>query len=289
MKHKLLTLIILWIMSVSLIAKDSPEASKARIFFKNNDFENAIEWFQKALEKDEENSDLYFMLGVSYTNEIGNVNFFTKGIYSSKAKSNLKLSIKKDPKNIEARYYLASYYFNAPAIGGGDKDEAWKQAEEIFKLSPVKGHEIKAQFYSQEKEYNKALTEYDKIIRSDSLNTHVYYLKGITYQQTKEFDKAYESFESALKIDPNSLESLYQIGRNAVFSNKYLDRGIECLNIYLQNKPDTTLPQPDAAYWRLAMIYKIKGEKTLAKEAVSKAISINSENKDYKKMLDELK
>ena len=275
------------IMSISLIAKELQEANTAKIFFDNKDYDNAIDWYKKAIEKDENNSDLYFMLGKSYMNEINNVNFMSKGIYASKAKGNLKTSVEKDPKNIDARYYLASYYFNAPFIGGGDKDEAWVQAEEILKLSPIKGHEIKGQFYMQSKEYAKAIAEYDKVLDLDPENTHTYYLKGISYQQTKEHDKAYQSFEDALKIDPVTLESLYQVGRNAVFSKKNLDRGIECLIEYLKHNPDKSLPTLDGAYWRLAQIYQIKGDKIKAKESITKAIKINPTD-NYKDLLKEL-
>ena len=287
MKQRIITIIILVIMSISLIAKDSQEAKTAKIFFDNKDYDSAIDWYKKAVDKDEDNSDLYFMLGQSYMNEIGNVSFMSKGIYASKAKGNLKTSVEKDPKNIEARYYLASYYFNAPFIGGGDKEEAWEQAGEILKLSPVKGHEIKGQFYMQEKEYDKALIEYDKMTKLDQKNTHVYYLKGIIYQQQKKFDKALLSFEEALKIDPVTLESLYQVGRNAVFSKKNLDRGIECLIEYVKHKPVNPLPSLDGAYWRLAQIYQIKGDNNKAKEAIAQAIKINPTD-DYKKLQKEL-
>ena len=287
MKRKIITIMIFTIMLISLMAKDSQEAKTAKIFFDSKDYDSAIDWYKKAVDKDENNSDLYFMLGKSYMNEIGNVNFMSKGIYASKAKGNLKTSVEKDPKNIEARYYLASYYFNAPFIGGGDKDEAWIQAEEILKLSPVKGHEIKAQFYTQEKEYDKAIAEYDELVKLEPNNAHTYYSIGIMLQQTKDYDKAFSNFEKALSIDPESIESLYQVGRNAVFSKKNLDKGIESLNKYVKYDPDKSLPQVDAAYWRLAMIYQIQGNKNKAKEAITKAININPDD-NYKDLLDEL-
>ncbi|MBN2858070.1 MAG: tetratricopeptide repeat protein, partial [Candidatus Delongbacteria bacterium] len=184
--------------------------------------------------------------------------------------------------------FLAQYKFNAPSIGGGDKEEAWKQAEEIAKLSTAEGHKLKGQFYSQEKNYEKAVIEYDEILKLEPENTHIYYLKGIAYQQAEKYNEALNSFESALKIDPEALESLYQIGRNAVFSKTGLDRGIEALNEYLKHKPDKTLPQTDAAYWRLAMIYQIKNDIEKAKEMINKAIAVNPDNDEYKKLLKEL-
>ncbi|NOR46421.1 MAG: tetratricopeptide repeat protein [Candidatus Delongbacteria bacterium] len=287
MKRKLLTLIIMGVLIFSLIAKDSQEAKTAKVFYDNKDYDNAIDWYKKAVEKDENNSDLYLWLAKSYLADINNVNFMSKGLYSSKIKKYLKLSIKKDTKNIDAIYYLASFYFNAPYIAGGDKDKAWELTEKVAKLSPVKGHEIKAQFYSQEKEYGKAFAEYDELIKLDPNNAHTYYSIGIMHQQTKDYDKALSNFEKALSIDPKALESLYQVGRNAVFSKKSLDKGIEALTEYLKYKPEHPLPSLDGAYWRLAQIYQLKGDKNKAKESIAKAIKINPDD-EYKKLLKEL-
>jgi tetratricopeptide (TPR) repeat protein len=210
-------------------------------------------------------------------------------MYSSSIQENLELSIEKDPKNVEARIYMAQYKFNAPSIGGGDKDEAWKQANEISKLSPSKGAEIKVQFYTQEEQFDKAMEECDKLADSEKNNTHAYYLKGMLYQQMKKYPEALSQFEKAVSIDENEMGSLYQIGRNAVFSQKELEKGIEALSKYLTLKPDSNFPQTDAAYWRLAMIYQIKNDREKAKEYVQKALAINPDNKDYKKLLEELK
>lgn len=285
---KLMTVMILTIVMMLFANKGSEEMKKGELFYTSGKYDLAIEWFEKALEKEKESSVLYLWLAKAYLAEMNNVSFFTKGMYSSDIRKHLRLSIEKDPKNIEAYNYLASYYFNAPAIGGGDKDEAWKLAEQIQKLSPAEGHEIKGRFYTQEKQFDKAVAEYDALIKYDQKNTHTYYLLGILYQEMKEYGKAFAAFESAVKIDPAALESMYQIGRTAVFSNQNLDRGIECLNEYLKHEPDKTLPQHESVYWRLAMIYKLKNDKAKGKEMINKAIAINPDNEDYKKLLKEL-
>jgi len=285
---KLTALLVLVMMITLFAAKGSDEMKKGEIFYTDGKYDRAIEWFEKALEKEKDSSVLYLWLAKSYLAEMNNVSFFTKSMYSSDITKYLKLSIEKDPKNIEAYIYLASYYFNAPAIGGGDKDEAWKLTEQISKLSTSEGHEIKGRFYTQDKQFDKALAEYDGLLRIDPKNAHAYYLKGILYQEKKEFDKAFASFEEAVKIDPPALESLYQIGRTAVFSGENLDRGIECLSEYLKHEPDKTLPQHESVYWRLAMIYQMKKDNIKAKEMIRKAIAINPENGDYKKLLKEL-
>ncbi|MBN2858267.1 MAG: hypothetical protein JXN63_07685, partial [Candidatus Delongbacteria bacterium] len=131
MKLKLLKIMILTLLTVNLAANEIPDLKKGELLYKSGKYEEAIEHFEKLEEKVKDSSVLYLWIARSYMANINNVSFFTKGMYSSSIQNNLKLSIEKDPKNVEARIFLAQYKFNAPSIGGGDKEEAWKQAEEI--------------------------------------------------------------------------------------------------------------------------------------------------------------
>ena len=259
----------------------------ARILFEEKNYDEAIDFFKEAVEFDNKNSNYYLWLAKAYTSEINNVSFISKGIYSSKAMSNLEESIKIDPNNIEARQYLAMFLFRAPAIGGGDKDEAWKQADKIFELDKQQGLTIKAQFYQIEEQFDKALEIFNEQIILDPKNVKLYYSVGLIYQSQKSFDKAFESFEKALKIDKTAYASMYQIGRTAVFSSSNLDKGIIALTNYIENAEiKDNLPAIDGAHWRLGSIYKLKGDKVKAREHYEMAIKLNPDNDSYKESLE---
>ncbi|MDA3838503.1 MAG: tetratricopeptide repeat protein [Candidatus Delongbacteria bacterium] len=57
MKHIFVAILVLITFSMNLIAKDLPETEKAKIFFNSKDYDNAIEWFEKAIELNPENKD----------------------------------------------------------------------------------------------------------------------------------------------------------------------------------------------------------------------------------------
>ena len=260
-----------------------------RVLFEEKNFDEAIDYLKEAVEYDEENSEYCFWLAKAYTSEINNVNFISKGIYSSKAMSNLEKSIELDPANIEARQYLAMFLFRAPAIAGGDKDEAWKQAEKIFELDKEQGYIIKAQFYQIEEKYDLAIELFSKQIELNPNNTSIYYNIGLIYQVQKKFDEAFKNFQKAVEIDKTAYASLYQIGRNAVFSSKKLDEGIVALKDYIENAvPDGNLPSLDGAHWRLGSLYKLKGDKEKAREHFNMAIKLNPDSDDYSDALDAL-
>ena len=61
------------------------------------------------------------------------------------------------------------------------------------------------------------------------------------------------------------------------------------MKLYLQNDPDEDSPSLDAAHWRLGMIYVQMNEIDLARHEYKKAISLNPDDKKYKKALKKLK
>ena len=270
---------------------ESPIANHyfGRILFNEKNYDEAIDYFKEAVEYDDKNTDYYLWLAKAYTSEINNVSFISKGIYSSKAMSNLEESIKLDPSNVEARHYLAMFLFQAPAIAGGDKDEAWKQTDKVLELDKQQGLSLKAVFYKLEEQFDKALEIYNEQIVLDPKNVGLYYSIGLIYQSQKSFDKAFKSFEKAVEIDKTAYASLYQIGRTAVYSSSNFDKGIIALTNYIENAViKGSLPPIDGAHWRLGSIYKLKGDKIKAKKHFEIAIKLNPDKDSYKKDLEDL-
>lgn len=257
-----------------------------KICMSEGDFNSAIDWFDEATDLDKKNSEYHYWLGKAYTYEIPNTDYFNKGVFSYKAKNNLEKSIELDENNLDAYYLLGIFLLSAPSIAGGDEDDAWEIAEKLEKKDFFTGHFLKAFYHKKNKNYNLALKEYELIMERFPKNTDVLYEIGIIYQKQKKYDSAFSSFEKAIEIDIMAYNSIYQIGKTAAISNQNLDRGIECLKIYLDHKPAPGLPKLDAAHWRLSSIYKLKGDIELSKKELNKAIELNPEKKFYKTLLE---
>ncbi|MFC2152737.1 tetratricopeptide repeat protein [Bacteroidota bacterium] len=259
-----------------------------KILAYEGNFEKATEMFIKSVEINSQSSDAHLWLGISYLGQMQNASFMEQGIYSGKALDNYKKAIEIDPYNIEARIRLANYYINAPSIAGGSVKRAKEQAEEIIKYSPSEGQKLMAEIYLKEGKIDLALEMYNELIKNEPNNTGLYYQLGMIYQKTKNFEEAFNTFEKALEINPKAFDSMYQIGRTAVFSKQNLDRGVECFKEYLKFDHPSNLPGHDAVHWRLGMLYEIKGEKDLAKIEYEKAIKLNPEDSKYKEALAKL-
>jgi len=62
------------------------------------------------------------------------------------------------------------------------------------------------------KEYPKAFTEINTVLRQNAMNPEAYFLKGIIYKDLKDTSKAISSFQTALQVDPTHRESMLELG-----------------------------------------------------------------------------
>ena len=112
---------------------------------------------------------------------------------------------------------------------------------------------------------------------------------GYLYQGKKQYDNAFNTFESVVKRHPDYYPALYQIGRTAAFSGTNLDRGIECLKLYLQHTPADDQPTWANAHFRLGALYEHKGDKSAAQSEYEAALKLDPSYGDAQKALDKLK
>jgi tetratricopeptide (TPR) repeat protein len=81
------------------------------------------------------------------------------------------------------------------------------------------------------------------------------------------------------------MEACYQIGRLAVLSGQRLERGEECLKLYLQRDPKPDEPSLASAHYRLGLLYERKGNRDLARREYSAALEIDSARDDAREAL----
>jgi len=290
---KLLAILII-IIPVLVHAQDNKKNTGLEFYesgkseYYSGNYDEAADRLKSAIELDGTNSDYYLWLGKVYLAKLDESSFFEKGILSGKVMDNYQKAIKINPANIEARIHLANYYIYAPSIAGGSTKKAKEQAEEINKYAPEQALMLYANIYSQEGEYNLAIEEYKKYVALHPEDVDAYYQFGMFYQALERFDDATEMFEMAIKIDDKAYGSLYQIGRTAIFSGENIDRGINCLQEYIEVNPGSPNPGLDSAHWRLGMLYEKKGKMKLARKEYSIAADLNPDEIKYKEALEKI-
>jgi len=81
-----------------------------------------------------------------------------------------------------------------------------------LKFPSSTSHNILGNTYYIQKEYSKAIDEYQKALVLDSMNAGTHYNLGNTYYGRKEYSKAIDEYQKALEIDPECVEAHNNLG-----------------------------------------------------------------------------
>jgi tetratricopeptide (TPR) repeat protein len=181
-----------------------------RVALHFGDFDLAQKCLEKAVALDEGNIDYHLWLASVYSQKARRASFLSIGRWAGKWKAELEGAFAIDPKHIEARKRLISYYLNAPGIGGGDKEKGKRLAEETIKLDEVQGRLLLANAFSRTGKSELAIAEYKKVLELDSQNGAAYNSMGYIFLEKKDYAAAKLNFRKYTEVapdDPNAYDS----------------------------------------------------------------------------------
>lgn len=140
-------------------------------------------------------------------------------------------------------------------------------AERLWLVAPnsYRSHELLGEAYENQKNYSKALIEYDKALRINPKAPGLHYDLGQTYWEMKQFDKAVPNLERELALNPYHASANYVLG-----------------NIYLHIEPEH--PERAAAYLQKAV--EANSNFPEARKEWGRALSLMNENQKAIEQLD---
>jgi len=188
-----------------------------------------------------------------------NINFLISDAYQGSgnfplAISYLEKALAKNPKDIEANARLADLYEK-----NGQKDKAKEIYEKMISLNPndPKVYMTLGQYNLQVKKYSEALRNFEK---SYLLDRTAKAAEGIAISSSSlgQWDKARDAAESAIKLDPNLIESRIVLYK-AYFKDKNYMGSKEQLEFLLNTNPNNLeyLKQLATCYNQLGDIAKL--------------------------------
>ena len=179
-----------------------------------NNYDDAIDYIEVAIEGDNQNHLYYNMLGNAYGIKAQNSGVFKAAFAAPNAKANWEKAIKLKPDFIDPKLALFQYYLRAPGIMGGDDEKALQLANDLVKTNFALGHVHLANYYLLAKENpEKAEQELVHTLISDTtdllydniLNGNLDILNnlGYHYLRIKNYPKSKSFFSKAIKLAPN--------------------------------------------------------------------------------------
>jgi len=176
----ILVLIILTNSNLFSSPKKSTFLELAKKLYDNGDYKQAIEFIDRAIDKDTQNTyQAYNLRGICNYN-LKNYNDALVDLNKSIYHLNLKITIadKKDSKK-ELISFMSNTYFNRALV------------------------------FQELNQLDSALSDYSFVIVNDRDNKFSYFNKGFIYYQKSVNDSALYYFNQVIKIDPNDFDALY--------------------------------------------------------------------------------
>lgn len=170
-------------------------------------------------------------------------------------------------------------------------DVADAQAEFVRERDPQRGLLMLAQNRMADGDEDEAI-----VMLRDALAEHpdwsdVALDLGIFYQSEERFDEAFAILNQYAAREDANPAMIYQLGRTAALSGKFLDDGRNAVQRYIAlAEADDSLDMPaSAAWWRLGMIEQHAGNIDAARTAYVRALELDPDDEDAREALDALR
>jgi tetratricopeptide (TPR) repeat protein len=276
--------------SLEAAVREDPQDARAasylgRVYLATGNFDRAVEWMGRSVALESANAEYHLWLGRAYGNQAMRASVLKQPSLARRVKNEFEEASRLDPDNLEARFGLIEFYLRAPGILGGSPKKADEQAEEIRRRDLLQGYRARGRIAEHRKDFDRAMAQYDAAAREFPEKTEPFYWIGALLVRENDYVKAFEVYEKLLKENPSEMKACYQIGRVASLSGQRLERGKECLTLYLEHEPKSDEPSLASAHYRLGLLYEKIGNRDLARREYSAALDLEPALPDARRAL----
>src|SRR5678816_2759181 len=215
--------------------------SMARVLDQDQEWDESIKEYRKALDITPNDADIYSAMARTYLNQRNR----------DEAIKAAQPAIEISPNNIGAHKLLGDIYISAiQSLQGGRQVSAATLKEN----------------------FDRAIREFEEIVRIDPTGREGYLMLGQLYRINDQADKAADIYKKFLGIEPNSEDGVVALAALAMDADHNAE-AIELLNDYLKKQPSA-----DRALETLGDAYKAIGDSTSAADAYTRAFALNDDD-----------
>ncbi len=221
------------------------------VSLRENNYDDAIDYIDAAIDGDNTNPQYYFMLGNAYGVKVQRAGVFSAIFAASKIKSNWEKAIELKPDFIDAYINLFQFHLQAPGIAGGSIDEAMEIISKVGKLNKYLEHALRAYYYLIEDEsYQDAETELAAVLQADQTDPDYHQIKrlvinllnifGYHYLRNNMLNDSRRYFSLAIKTAPDQANPYDSMGDYYANVAAY-DSALICYENALKINPEFTI------------------------------------------------
>lgn len=266
----------------------SPAVDAIRIALRKGDLDTAVSLGEKAAADSPNDAVVQLWLGRAYGSKAQEASVFSQMSLAKKCRKAFERAVALDPANVDAHLDLLDYHLQAPGIAGGDKAVARKEADEVLRLDPLRGHLAWGKVWEEANDGARAEAEYRKAIEAGPKEIRGRVALASLFVTTKRAPEAREIWRQFAKAEPEQSYWHYALARISVITGEDLPEGVGHLRAYLAVPPKPDTPTWADAHWRLSNLYEKMGRKDDARTELREALKLNPDHMNAKKDLKRL-
>jgi tetratricopeptide (TPR) repeat protein len=289
-----------------------------------NDLNGALDLAQRAANIDSRSSDYHLTLGQNFGRLAAQASIFSAGPLAIKFRKEVEIAIELDPKNLDALDSMMIFKYRAPALMGGDKDEAQALAEKIISINPSAGYLAEAElaelqnnpaqqeayflkavqanpnnyeaqtalakFYTQSghAKYEEAANHAQSARRLDAARIGAYWVLARVFALEARWSELEQTLATGEKQVPDDLRPSYESAQALLETGKDFARAESCARKYLSQEPEGEEPDSADAHRLLGLIFEREGRRGEARGEMQTALRLRPGFKDAKEDLKRL-
>jgi tetratricopeptide (TPR) repeat protein len=246
-----------------------------RTLFEESQPEAAARELERAAALDASSSSIQYWLGRAYGEQAIRGGMLLRAKLAGRVRRSFERARELDPGNTNARMALLEFYLRAPAFMGGSPQKAEREAEEIRRRDPMRGHRAAARLYESRKRFDLASAEYEAAARDFPGRPEPYYWIEDAAIDRKDWTAAFSAVERLEHAASGETRALYETGRLAALSGRELERGEAALRRYLEREHQSDEAPAEMAHFHLGEILEKRGDKRRAREEYAAALQID--------------
>src|SRR5262245_55977091 len=172
------------------------------------------------------------------------------------------------------------YYNRANAYydDKGDYDRAIADYDQVIRLDPkhALAYSYRGSAYRHKGEYDRAIADFDQAIKLDPKSVYAYNNRGNVYYLKGEHDRAIADYDQTIRLDPKHVAAHNNRG-NAYFDKREYDRAIADYGQAIRLDPLYT-----AAYVGRGLAYEEKGDEARARADFNGALAVPQKDSNGK-------
>lgn len=263
---------------------------KGRIAQLNNKLDDAVEYYEKAIELDPENHEFHFRFGASSLMLASTASFFSVPLHASNAKNSLQKAHRLNPTHMDSLQWLVRWHMFVPSIAGGSTESALQLVKKMESLNKVDAMVFELRLHRKEGELEQIRRCAEVVKQELPQSARALTAVGFAFQYQEKYPEAFEFFELASRTEPENEEdisprqALYQLGKTAALWQQSLEQGAKALQQYAELDLNDKTPSLAWSQYRLAQIMLLQGKIAQANKYAELAKQTADEDELNKKL-----